>query len=56
MVLASGGDALTLGPFGAYLNQTVGTIWAALAVCASLATWTGMSLLAAWAGTTRREP
>jgi Cu-processing system permease protein len=56
MVLASGGDALTLGPFGAYLNQTVGTMWAALTVCASLATWTGMSLLAAWAGITRREP
>jgi Cu-processing system permease protein len=56
MVLGSGGDALTLGPFGAYLNQTVGTLWSALTVCASLATWTGMSLLAAWVGITRREP
>jgi Cu-processing system permease protein len=56
MVLASCGDALTLGPFGAYLNQTVGTLWAALTVGASLATWTAMSLLAAWAGITRREP
>lgn len=34
MVLAPGADALTLGPFGAYLNVTVGTAWAALAVCA----------------------
>ena len=56
MVLASGGDALTLGPFGAYLNVTVGTLWAALAVCASLAAWTGSSVLMAWAGITRREP
>ena len=56
MVLASGGDALTLGPFGAYLNVTVGTLWAALAVCASLAAWTGSSVLVAWAGITRREP
>lgn len=56
MVLASGGDALTLGPFGAYLSGTVGTAGAALAVCASLATWTAASLLAAWAGITRREP
>ena len=56
MVLASGGDALTLGPFGAYLNVTVGTAWAALAVCASLATWTGISGLVSWAGITRREP
>jgi len=56
MVLASGADALTLGPFGAYLNVTVGTVGAALAVCASLATWTGLSVLVAWAGITRREP
>jgi Cu-processing system permease protein len=56
MVLASGGDALTLGPFGAYLNITLGTTWAALAVCASLTMWTALSLLAAWAGITRREP
>ena len=56
MVLASGGDALTLGPFGAYLNQSVGAVWAALAVCASLATWTGSSLLLAWTGISRREP
>jgi len=52
MVLASGGDALTLGPFGAYLNVSVGAAGAALAVCASLATWTGLSVLAAWAGVT----
>jgi hypothetical protein len=56
MVLASGADALTLGPFGAYLNNTVGTLEAALAVCASLAAWTVVSLLVAWAGITRREP
>ena len=56
MVLASGGDALTLGPFGAYLNVTVGAAGATLAVCASLATWTGLSVLAAWAGVTRLEP
>ncbi|MDQ1538093.1 MAG: Cu-processing system permease protein [Actinomycetota bacterium] len=56
MILASGGDALTLGPFGAYLNVTVGTLWAALAVCASLATWTALSLLVAWAGIRHREP
>jgi len=56
MVLASGGDALTLGPFGAYLNDTVGAAWAALAVCASLVTWTGLSLLTSWAGISRREP
>jgi ABC-type transport system involved in multi-copper enzyme maturation permease subunit len=56
MVLASGADALTLGPFGAYLNVTVGTAWAAAAVCASLAAWTGLSVLVAWAGITRREP
>jgi Cu-processing system permease protein len=56
MVLGSGADALTLGPFGAYLNDTVGTAGAALAVCASLAAWTGLSLLVAWAGTARREP
>jgi len=56
MVLASGGDALTLGPFGAYLNVTVGTVGATLAVCASLVTWTVLSLLAAWAGITSREP
>jgi Cu-processing system permease protein len=56
MVLASGADAMTLGPFGAYLNNTVGTVVAALAVCASLATWTGLSLLVAWTGITRREP
>jgi Cu-processing system permease protein len=56
MVLASGGDALTLGPFGAYLNVTVGTLGAALAVCASLAAWTGSSLLVAWTGISRREP
>jgi len=56
MVLASGGDALTLGPFGAYLNETVGTTWAALAVCASLAAWTGFSVLASWVAVSRREP
>ncbi len=56
MVLASGADALTLGPFGAYLNNTIGTPVAALAVCASLATWTVLSLAVAWAGITRREP
>jgi len=56
MVLGSGGDALTLGPFGAYLNDTVGTVGAALAVCASLATWTGLSFLVAGAGLKRREP
>ncbi|HEY8719232.1 ABC transporter permease [Pengzhenrongella sp.] len=56
MVLASGADALTLGPFGAYLNVTVGTTGAALAVCGSLAAWTVASLVAAWAGVTRREP
>jgi len=56
MVLASGADSLTLGPFGAYLNVTVGTIGAALAVCASLATWTALSLAAAWTGISRREP
>jgi Cu-processing system permease protein len=56
MVLASGGDALTLGPFGAYLNDTVGAAWAALAVCASLVIWTGLSLLTSWAGISRREP
>ena len=56
MVLASGADALTLGPFGAYLNDTVGTGGAALAVCASLVTWTGLSLLVAWGGIVRREP
>lgn len=56
MVLASGGDALTLGPFGAYLNVTVGTVGSALAVCASLATWTVLSLVVAWAGISRREP
>ena len=56
MVLASGADALTLGPFGAYLNNTVGTAAAAMAVCASLVTWTVLSLLVAWAGIARREP
>lgn len=56
MVLASGADAMTLGPFGAYLNNTVGTVVAAMAVCASLATWTGLSLLVALTGITRREP
>ena len=56
MVLASGGDSLTLGPFGAYLNVTVGTVRAALAVCASLATWTAASVLVAWVGISRREP
>jgi Cu-processing system permease protein len=56
MVLASGADAMTLGPFGAYLDNTVGTTIAALAVCASLAAWTVLSLLVAWAGITRREP
>ena len=56
MVLASGGDSLTLGPFGAYLNTTVGVVGATLAVCASLATWTGSSVLVAWAGISRREP
>jgi Cu-processing system permease protein len=56
MVLASGADAMTLGPFGAYLDNTVGTAVAALAVCASLAAWTVLSLLVAWAGITRREP
>jgi len=56
MVLASGADALTLGPFGAYLNNTVGTAAAAMAVCASLAGWTVLSLLVAWAGIARREP
>ena len=56
MVLASGADAVSLGPFGAYLNDTVGTAGAALAVGASLATWTGLSLLVAWVGITRREP
>jgi Cu-processing system permease protein len=56
MVLASGADAMTLGPFGAYLDNTVGTTVAALAVCASLAAWTVLSLLVAWAGITRREP
>jgi len=56
MVLASGADAMTLGPFGAYLNVSVGTFRAALAVCASLAMWTGLSVLVAWAGITRREP
>jgi Cu-processing system permease protein len=56
MVLASGADAMTLGPFGAYLDTTVGTTVAALAVCASLAAWTVLSLLVAWAGITRREP
>jgi Cu-processing system permease protein len=56
MVLASGGDALTLGPFGAYLHNTVGTAGAALAVWASLATWTALSLLVAWAGISRRDP
>lgn len=56
MVLASGGDALTLGPFGAYLHETVGTTWAASAVGASLAAWTGLSVLASWMGISRREP
>lgn len=56
MVLASGADALTLGPFGSYLNNTFGTTAAALAVCASMAAWTVLSLLVAWAGITRREP
>jgi Cu-processing system permease protein len=56
MVLASGADAMTLGPFGAYLDNTVGTAVAGLAVCASLAAWTVLSLLVAWAGITRREP
>ena len=56
MVLASGADAMTLGPFGAYLDNTVGTAVAALAGCASLAAWTVLSLLVAWAGITRREP
>jgi ABC-type transport system involved in multi-copper enzyme maturation permease subunit len=56
MVLASGGDALTLGPFGAYLNETVGTTWATLAVAASLAAWTGLSVLTSWVGVSRREP
>lgn len=56
MVLASGADALTLGPFGAYLNDTVGTARAVLAVGASLAGWTGLSLLVAWSGIARREP
>jgi Cu-processing system permease protein len=56
MVLASGADAMTLGPFGAYLDNTVGTTVAALVVCASLAAWTVLSLLVAWAGITRREP
>jgi hypothetical protein len=56
MVLASGADALTLGPFGAYLSGTVGIAGAALAVCASLAAWTGLSMLVAWVGVKRREP
>jgi len=56
MVLASGADAQTLGPFGAYLNVTVGTARAVLAVCASLLAWTSLSLLLAWGGVTRREP
>lgn len=56
MVLASGADALTLGPFGAYLNHTIGTAGAALAVCASLVTWTGLSVLVARVGIARREP
>lgn len=56
MVLASGADALTLGPFGAYLNHTIGTAGAALAVCASLMTWTGLSVLVARVGVARREP
>jgi len=56
MVLASGADALTLGPFGTYLDNTVGTAGAALAVLASLATWTALSLLVAYMGISRREP
>lgn len=56
MVLGSGADALTLGPFGAYLNNTVGTGVATLAVCASLATWTALSMAVAWVGITHREP
>jgi hypothetical protein len=56
MVLASGADALTLGPFGAYLNNSLGIAGAALAVCASLVAWTGLSFVVAWAGLSRREP
>ncbi len=56
MVLGSGADALTLGPFGSYLNNTVGTGVATLAVCASLATWTVLSMAVAWVGVSHREP
>lgn len=56
MILESGGDALTLGPFGAFLNNTVGGAWAAVFVWASLATWTALSMLVAWVGVSRREP
>ena len=56
MVLGSGADALTLGPFGTYLNNTVGTGVATLAVCASLATWTVLSMAVAWVGVSHREP
>jgi Cu-processing system permease protein len=56
MVLASGADALTLGPFGAYLDNTVGTSLAALVVCGSMVVWTVLSLLVAWAGIKLREP